>query len=71
MANLKRVETANAPAAIGPYSQAVMSGNNLYLSGQIAIDPATNELVMETIETETHQVLKKYRRDPSCSRFRI
>ena len=72
--------TDKAPAPIGPYSQAVMSGNNLYLSGQIAIDPATNELVMETIEAETHQVLKnigailhaaglEYRNVVSCSVF--
>lgn len=51
------IETPNAPAPIGPYSQAVLSGNTLYTSGQIAIDPKTNKLVMATIEAETHQVM--------------
>jgi 2-iminobutanoate/2-iminopropanoate deaminase len=52
------VATEGAPAAIGPYSQAVMHGNTLYLSGQIAIDPKTGELVTGDIEKETHLVLK-------------
>jgi len=56
--NMKTIiETPNAPAPIGPYSQAVLSGNTLYTSGQIAIDPKTNKLVMATIEAETHQVM--------------
>jgi 2-iminobutanoate/2-iminopropanoate deaminase len=52
------IATSKAPSAIGPYSQAVLAGNTLYTSGQIAIDPATNELVMDSIEVETHQLMK-------------
>ena len=54
----KAILTTNAPAPIGPYSQAIQSNNTLYVSGQIAIDPASNELVAGSIEDETHQVLK-------------
>jgi 2-iminobutanoate/2-iminopropanoate deaminase len=50
------VTTANAPAAIGPYSQAVKSGNLLFLSGQIPLDPATGALVPGGIEAQTRQV---------------
>lgn len=50
--------TENAPAPIGPYSQAVLSRNTLYTSGQIAIDPKTGELVTSDIETETRQVME-------------
>ncbi|HRI00109.1 MAG TPA: RidA family protein [Saprospiraceae bacterium] len=52
------VFTQDAPAPIGPYSQAVMIGGTLYVSGQIAIDPKSNELILNSIEEETHQVLK-------------
>lgn len=52
------INTSNAPAPIGPYNQAVLVNGSLYVSGQIAIDPGTNELVMASIEEETHQVLK-------------
>ena len=48
----------DAPAAIGPYSQAIRVGNTLYLAGQIAIDPATGNFVTGGIEEQTHQVLK-------------
>lgn len=51
------VSTPRAPAAIGPYSQAIMAGNTLYLAGQIAIDPATNQVKPGTIEEETKLVL--------------
>ena len=54
----KIVETKNAPAPIGPYSQAVLSGNTLYTSGQIAMDPITGSLIMESIEAETKQVME-------------
>lgn len=54
----KIIHTDNAPKAIGPYSQAVLVGNTLYCSGQIAIDPSTGELVLDDIEKESHQVLK-------------
>jgi len=52
------IASPHAPAAIGPYSQAVKVGNTLYCSGQIAIDPATGELANESVETETRQVLE-------------
>jgi len=52
------VKTDNAPAPIGPYNQAVWAGNLLFVSGQVAIDPPTGNLVMDDIETETHQVMK-------------
>jgi 2-iminobutanoate/2-iminopropanoate deaminase len=51
------VATPAAPAAIGPYSQAILAGNTLYLAGQIAIDPATNQVKPGTIEEETKLVL--------------
>lgn len=47
-----------APAPIGPYSQAVQSGNMLFVSGQIALDPASGALVTGSIEEETHRVMK-------------
>ncbi len=53
----KIIETLNAPTPIGPYSQAVLSGNILYTSGQIAIDPKTGKLVMDSIELETMQIM--------------
>ncbi|RDI50295.1 RidA family protein [Flavobacterium glaciei] len=54
----KIIFTENAPAPIGPYNQAVLKGNTLYTSGQIAIDPKTGELVTTTIEVETEQVMQ-------------
>lgn len=50
--------TPNAPDPVGPYNQAIKTGNTLYLSGQIAINPATGDLVLDNIEDETHQVFK-------------
>ncbi|GAB3228191.1 RidA family protein [Algoriphagus aestuariicola] len=50
--------TPEAPAPIGPYSQAVLAGNTLYISGQIALDPDTGELINENITEETHAVMK-------------
>jgi len=52
------IETTHAPAPIGPYSQAVLSGNTLYTSGQIAINPQTGDLIMDSIEDETQQVME-------------
>ena len=52
------LNTSNAPEPIGPYSQAVKIGNTLYTSGQIAINPETRKLEMDSIEIETHQVMK-------------
>jgi 2-iminobutanoate/2-iminopropanoate deaminase len=54
----KIIFTEKAPAPIGPYNQAVLVGNMLYTSGQIAINPLTNELVLDNIETETKQVME-------------
>jgi len=54
----KIIFTKNAPAPIGPYNQAVLVGNTLYTSGQIAINPATGDLVLDTIEMETKQVME-------------
>lgn len=54
----KIIKTSDAPAPIGPYNQAVLSGNMLYISGQIAINPETNELVTRTIVDETKQVME-------------
>ena len=51
------ISTANAPAAIGPYSQAVKAGNLLFISGQIPLDPATGEVVEGDITVQTHRVL--------------
>ena len=56
--NMKKIiSTTNAPAAIGPYSQATMANGVLYISGQIPVNPATGDLVVG-IEEETHQVMK-------------
>ncbi|WP_412984894.1 Rid family detoxifying hydrolase [Pontimicrobium sp. IMCC45349] len=52
------ITTPNAPAPIGPYNQAVLTGNTLYTSGQIALHPETGELVMDTIQVETKQVME-------------
>ena len=54
----KIIITDKAPAPIGPYNQAVLVGNTLYTSGQIALNPQTLELVLETIEAETTQVME-------------
>jgi 2-iminobutanoate/2-iminopropanoate deaminase len=52
------VTSKNAPAPIGPYNQAVWYGDMLFVSGQIALNPASGELVLDSIEVETEQVLK-------------
>ena len=57
MAN-RIITSSQAPAPIGPYSQAVVANGVLYASGQIALDPATGQLVQSDIETETHRVMK-------------
>ena len=54
----KIITTSQAPAPIGPYNQAVLSGNTLYTSGQIALNPVTMELVLDDIKTETKQVME-------------
>lgn len=55
---MKKIETTNAPAAIGPYSQGYIVNGLLFTSGQIALDPATGAVVGTTIEEQTHQVMK-------------
>ncbi len=52
------INTSKAPAPIGPYNQAVLTGNTLYTSGQIALNAETGELVMDSIQTETKQVME-------------
>ncbi|MBR6726825.1 MAG: RidA family protein [Clostridia bacterium] len=58
MAELKKVATANAPAAIGPYSQAIICGDMVFTSGQIAIDPAAGDIVAKDVVGQTEQVMK-------------
>lgn len=54
----KVINTNNAPAPIGPYSQAIVAGNFVFVSGQIPLDPSTGELVSENIKAETKQVME-------------
>jgi 2-iminobutanoate/2-iminopropanoate deaminase len=51
------INTPEAPAPIGPYSQAILTGNTLFISGQVCIDPATGELKNKDIQEETHRVM--------------
>ena len=55
---MKIIKASQAPAAIGPYSHAVVHNNTVYCSGQIALDPETMEMVGSTIEEQTQQVMK-------------
>ena len=56
---MKVVINANqAPAPVGPYNHSILAGNTLYVSGQIAIDQSSGTLVLDSIENETHQVMK-------------
>ena len=57
MTTRKHVSTSQAPTPIGPYSQGVIAGGLLFVSGQIAIDPASNQLVTGDIEVQTEQVM--------------
>lgn len=52
------IQTDHAPAPVGPYNQAILHNGILYVSGQIAINPATGDLVMDSIEAETEQVMR-------------
>ena len=56
--DIKKIATENAPAAIGPYSQAIAVGNMLFTSGQIPINPASGEIEAEGIEAQAEQVMK-------------
>ncbi len=58
MADMIKVSTDKAPAAIGPYSQAIKCGSMVYTSGQIAIDPAVGDIVAKDIQGQTEQVMK-------------
>jgi 2-iminobutanoate/2-iminopropanoate deaminase len=58
MSNKQIIQTNHAPAPIGPYNQAIRAGNLLFVSGQVALIPGSNELVNTDISAETHQVLK-------------
>ena len=55
---MQKIYTNQAPEAVGPYSQAVVTGGLVYTSGQIALDPKTGELVGKTIEEQAEQVMK-------------
>ena len=55
---LTQITTSEAPAAIGPYSQAIRCGQFVYTSGQIPLDPVTGELVGEDVQAQTHRVLQ-------------
>jgi len=55
------INTSNAPAPIGPYNQAVMAGDTLYISGQICLDPVSGQLKNKDIQDETHQVMHNLR----------
>lgn len=55
---MRKIESENAPAAIGPYSQAVQAGHTLYLSGQIGINPDTGKVEGTTVEAQAEQVMK-------------
>lgn len=55
---MKKIYTENAPEPVGPYSQAILAGNTIYLSGQIPLDPATGAIIGRDIESQTEQVMK-------------
>ena len=55
------IKTSSAPAPIGPYNQGILTGNMLFISGQVCIDPATGELKNKDIQQETHQVMHNLR----------
>ena len=56
--NKKIVNTTDAPAPIGPYNQAIMAGDTLYISGQVCIDPQTGQLANKDVQEETHRVMQ-------------
>ena len=58
MNKITKIHTDNAPAAVGPYSQAIAAGGMLYTSGQIALDPATGEILGDDIKAQAEQVMK-------------
>ena len=54
----KAINTDKAPLPVGPYNQAVMIKNTLYISGQVALNPTNNELIQGSIDEESHQIMK-------------
>ena len=62
------INTPSAPAPIGPYNQAILAGDMLFISGQICIDPSTGALKNQDIQQETHQVMHNLRSISNCSR---
>jgi 2-iminobutanoate/2-iminopropanoate deaminase len=58
---MNHINTSNAPSPIGPYSQAVLAGNTLYVSGQIALDPVSGTLHLDDIKIETKRVMENIR----------
>ncbi len=67
----KVIETLKAPAPIGPYSQAVLHNNTLYVSGQIALNPETGKLVLDSLEEETHMVMKNLKAVLEAAEFTL
>lgn len=65
------ISTTEAPKALGPYSQAVVSGANLYVSGQIAINPATGAMVQDSIEAETEQIFSNIEAILTAANYRF
>ncbi|MBC7493713.1 MAG: RidA family protein [Flavobacterium sp.] len=65
----KIIFTPNAPAPIGPYNQAILVGNTLYTSGQIALHPDTMELIIDTITAETKQVMENMKAVLTAANF--
>jgi 2-iminobutanoate/2-iminopropanoate deaminase len=61
MGDLDRIQTADAPQAIGPYTQAIRAGGFVFVSGQIPLDPSTGALAGESIEDQTERVLRNIR----------
>lgn len=58
VSKLKEIKTSDAPAAIGPYSQAVMAGGFIFCSGQIGLDPKTNALVSGGVQAQARQIME-------------
>lgn len=54
----KIINTEKAPSPVGPYNQSIITGEHVFISGQIALEPSTGELILDTIEEETRQVMR-------------
>jgi 2-iminobutanoate/2-iminopropanoate deaminase len=67
----KAIQIPNAPAPVGPYSQAIQAGGMLFVSGQIPLNPATGELEMDSIEEATHRVMKNIEALLAAAEFTI